>query len=100
MKVFHGSTVEIQYPLANIGRDNLDFGKGFYATDIYNQAEHWASAMKLRRPGTIATINVYELNINKISFDNYNSLHFNGYNNDWLDFVVNSRRGEKPMARI
>ena len=30
MKVFHGSTAEIQYPLANIGRENLDFGKGTF----------------------------------------------------------------------
>lgn len=65
MKVFHGSTAEIQYPLANIGRENLDFGKGFYVTNIYNQAERWASVMMLRRPGTIATINIYELNIEK-----------------------------------
>lgn len=96
MKVFHGSTAEIQYPLANIGRENLDFGKGFYVTDIYNQAERWASVMKLRRPGTIAMINIYELNTEKVSSSNYKSLHFNGYSNNWLDFIVHSRRGEKP----
>ena len=83
MKVFHGSTSEIQNPLANIGRDNLDFGKGFYVTDIYNQAERWASVMMLRRPGSVATINIYELNIEKISSSNYKSLHFKGYNLGW-----------------
>lgn len=96
MKVFHGSTSEIQNPLANIGRDNLDFGKGFYVTDIYNQAERWASVMMLRRPGSVATINIYELNIEKISSSNYKSLHFKGYSTDWLDFIVACRRGEKP----
>ena len=95
MKVFHGSTSEIQNPLANIGRDNLDFGKGFYVTDIYNQAERWASVMMLRRPGSVATINIYELNIEKISSSNYKSLHFKGYSTDWLDFIVACRRGEK-----
>ena len=94
MKVFHGSTSEIQNPLANIGRDNLDFGKGFYVTDIYNQAERWASVMMLRRPGSVATINI--LNIEKISSSNYKSLHFKGYSTDWLDFIVACRRGEKP----
>lgn len=96
MKVFHGSTSEIQNPLANIGRDNLDFGKGFYVTDIYNQAERWASVMMLRRPGSVATINIYELNIEKISSSNYKSLHFKGYSTDWLDFIVACRRREKP----
>ena len=38
MKVYHGSTLVVQYPLAGVGRDNLDFGKGFYLTTIREQA--------------------------------------------------------------
>ena len=60
------------------------------------QAERWASVMMLRRPGSVATINIYELNIEKISSSNYKSLHFKGYSTDWLDFIVACRRGEKP----
>ena len=41
-KVYHGSIQQIEYPLVNVGRDNLDFGKGFYVTDIRNQAKTWA----------------------------------------------------------
>ena len=33
-KVFHGATNVVKSPLCNIGRDNLDFGKGFYVTDL------------------------------------------------------------------
>ena len=47
--------------------------KGFYVTDIYNKAERCASVMMLRRPGSVATINIYELNIEKISSSNYKS---------------------------
>lgn len=35
MKVYHGSTQTVEYPLVGVGRENLDFGKGFYVTDIY-----------------------------------------------------------------
>ena len=41
-KVYHGSTEVITNPLVHIGRDNLDFGKGFYVTDIRKQAKTWA----------------------------------------------------------
>ena len=30
MKVYHGSIQEVRFPLAKIGRSNLDFGQGFY----------------------------------------------------------------------
>lgn len=43
MKVFHGSTSIVDKPLANIGRNHLDFGKGFYLTTLENQAISWAS---------------------------------------------------------
>ena len=29
MKVYHGSTQAVEYPLVGVGRENLDFGKGF-----------------------------------------------------------------------
>lgn len=30
--VYHGSIVEIVSPMVDVGRENLDFGKGFYVT--------------------------------------------------------------------
>lgn len=56
MKIYHGSTQLVEHPLAGIGRENLDFGKGFYVTDLYAQAERWGSVMALRRPGSIPII--------------------------------------------
>lgn len=49
MIVFHGGTDIITSPLVSVGRDELDFGKGFYVTDIKNQAETWAQRMASRR---------------------------------------------------
>ena len=39
----------VQNPLAKAGRENLDFGKGFYVTNIHEQARRWASGMPFLR---------------------------------------------------
>ena len=43
MKVYHGSTAVVENPLVGAGRNNLDFGCGFYVTDLEEQAISWAS---------------------------------------------------------
>lgn len=34
LTVYHGSTCRIEEPLAGVCRPNLDFGIGFYVTDL------------------------------------------------------------------
>ena len=34
MILYHGSIKEIPSPSINIGRDKLDFGRGFYVTEL------------------------------------------------------------------
>ena len=34
MKVYHGSTQAVEYPLVGVGRENLDFGKGFSINEL------------------------------------------------------------------
>lgn len=36
MILFHGAILTIECPLAHVGRDYLDFGKGFYLTKFEN----------------------------------------------------------------
>lgn len=45
MIIYHGSTDTIKLPLAKVGRPDLDFGQGFYTTDILDQAKLWADRM-------------------------------------------------------
>ena len=42
MIVFHGSNMEVATPFVHLGRNNLDFGKGFYVTTLLKQATRWA----------------------------------------------------------
>lgn len=95
MRVYHGSTMVIDRPIAAAGRRQLDFGQGFYVTDIKRQAESWAERMQRIReePGVI---NVYELDIEKIKAD-YRFFRFMHYDNEWLQFIVANRVGRKDV---
>ena len=67
--VFHGATRIVEYPLCHIGRDNLDFGKGFYVTDIRDQAISWAK--RVVNLGLPQWLNIYELDENYIKQNAY-----------------------------
>jgi hypothetical protein len=85
MLVYHGSYLEVKNPDINYGRVKLDFGKGFYVTALQKQAEKWARR-KAKIEQNKPIVNVYEFNT-----DNLNILSFDGYTDDWLDFVVQNR---------
>lgn len=89
MKIYHSSDVIVSQPDTRHSRKYLDFGKGFYLTTIYEQAEKYAQRF-LRRNKT-ALINVYELDEN---WDKWKILRFDNYNKDWLEFVSKCRMGK------
>ena len=43
--VYHGATEIIEAPLNHVGRPRLDFGQGFYVTDLKDQAIKWAKTI-------------------------------------------------------
>ncbi len=91
MVVYHGSTIVVDKPIAAAGRERLDFGKGFYITDIKEQAEAWAKRMQRirQKPGIV---NVYELDIDIVRSD-FRYLRFDNYDNEWLQFIISNRTG-------
>ncbi|MCQ2973961.1 MAG: DUF3990 domain-containing protein [Bacteroidales bacterium] len=98
MLLFHGGTEIVEKPLCHVGRQNLDFGQGFYLTDLKEQSLNWAIRHgKLRNKKPI--INVYSFD--KISILNkFSCLIFDSYNKEWLDFIVKSRNSEKPWKKF
>ena len=87
MTVYHGSTIEVSVPDVKMGRFKLDFGRGFYVTTFLQQAEKWAKRRaKAVRGGPI--VSVYEFNV-----DNLHILSFDGYTEEWLDFIAMNRSG-------
>lgn len=53
---YHGSYMEVQQPLAKASRRNLDFGQGFYLTNIKEQAEAWAAIIASRKGRNIKPV--------------------------------------------
>lgn len=93
LTVYHGATCTVEMPLCNTGRPNLDFGRGFYITELRQQAIDWAT-----RPvnsGLPQWLNIYELDTDRIRTA-YRCLRFEAYDLAWLHFIVNSRLGREP----
>ena len=92
MKLYHGSTVIVNKPLVSYGRDNLDFGKGFYTTSMQIQAEKWVQRfISLGKKGIINIYNFDDTDIQK----KYRYNKFLEYNEEWLDFVLTCRGSSK-----
>jgi len=91
MKVFHGTNIVIEQPKIINRFKTLDFGEGFYTTENENQAKDFAVKVCERRSPTLCpVVNCYEFNedLNKFSV-----LRFDAPNEEWLDFVVERRKG-------
>jgi hypothetical protein len=90
MIVYHGSYTaidRIDLEQCEVGRD---FGRGFYVTNIRSQAEYWAKR-KGRRKHTGGIITEFDFDERICRIMKMNVLRFEGYNDNWLDFVVLNR---------
>ena len=96
MRVFHGSYAVVDVIDVKKGRSNLDFGKGFYVTNIRSQAEFWA-ARTGRVHKTEGVVSEFEFYENAFEHYDLKVLRFSGYNEQWLDFVVLNRDPKSPI---
>ncbi|GHV67486.1 hypothetical protein FACS1894199_13070 [Bacteroidia bacterium] len=96
MIVYHGSYTKIdKIDLLQCGA-HKDFGRGFYVTKFREQAEVWANRIgaKSRCPGVVTEFKFYE---SAFTDGEYKVLQFEGYTNEWLDFVVLNRRKDSSI---
>lgn len=96
LTVYHGGTEVIEVPKVNAGRINLDFGSGFYVTDIYAQAKDWAIKVAKERELT-PIVNVYHLKQRDLLSQCRHQI-FEAYDEEWLKFVTQSRLGKTPWT--
>lgn len=95
--VYHGSNVEVSIPRILQNGFYKDFGYGFYCTSYEKQAKRWAMTKK-----GASVMNRYEY----MPRQDLKILKFDEMTDEWLDFVVDCRRGikhdydivEGPMA--
>ncbi len=95
MRVYHGGTEIVEHPQVSKGREGLDFGKGFYVTDIQRQAELWADRIARIRLGE-GIVSVYEFD-ELTAKDKYSYKKFDAYDVEWLNFIVANRRGDDSV---
>lgn len=94
IKLYHGTNQTIEHPDCKIGRDNLDFGKGFYMTLLRDQGVEWAKLVTFNHGGK-PVLNVYDFDIDA-ALAEYKYIKFPAYDEAWMDFIVSSRNGDTP----
>ena len=91
MKLFHGSNVDIDSISLAMCRPYKDFGRGFYLTDIEEQAERMAVRVSRIYGGT-PVVNSYEI---EDDFRNIPDLRIKDFGvqttEEWAKFVMNNR---------
>lgn len=92
IEVYHAGTERVDAPDCNRGRVNLDFGQGFYLTDIYDQAYKFALSKSCDRK-LPAIINTYILDRKSIISESKTKI-FEKYDEEWLEFIVSCRGGK------
>lgn len=88
MILYHGSFVVVDKPDLMHSISNVDFGKGFYVTPIFKQAEKWCGRFKRRGKEGVVSRYIFDENANKT----LKVLTFNAYTEDWLDFILSCRQ--------
>lgn len=61
MLLYHGSYCKVKQPNISYSRDSLDFGKGFYLTNIKKQALDWIDRFIQR--GKDGCLNIYNIDL-------------------------------------
>ena len=96
MLVYHGGYVPIEEINLEKCRPYTDFGKGFYVTKFKHHAENWAKKVgkHYNSEGFVSIFNFIES-----SFVDYicKKKIFNGYTEEWLDFIVENRNEESTV---
>ncbi|GHT16691.1 hypothetical protein FACS189426_24400 [Bacteroidia bacterium] len=90
MKVYHGSDVKIETIDLSKCRIGTDFGHGFYVTIFLKQAEDIAARVASWHDTSPV---VTEFDFREYAFEDpdFKVLRFDGYTDEWLDFVVANR---------
>lgn len=91
MKLYHGSNMEVRAPDLSYSRAALDFGRGFYLTRDFEQAEKWARHITRFRRAGAPVISVFELDDGALPA--LSVLSFASADKDWLHTVVACRAG-------
>lgn len=94
--LYHGSYISVPTPLVGLGRKTVDFGQGFYLTKLRMQAESWATTISERKGRNRHPIlSSYFFDYDAVKSSGYRVKIFESYDLEWLEYVVDCRKGGK-----
>lgn len=89
MKIYHGSIDKVEIPDICESNCTLDYGRGFYTTTSYKQAEDWVRRRMTENKVSVGYVCIYELD--ESILQNLNTLVFETPTDEWVDFVMKNR---------
>lgn len=89
MKIYHGSIDKVETPEIRESNRTLDYGRGFYTTTSYQQAEDWVRRRMTEKKVSVGYVCVYELD--ESALPNLKTLIFENPTDEWVDFVMKNR---------
>ncbi len=93
MIIYHASNIVVREPKIFKQNRNLDFGIGFYTTLDKIQATNIANIITKRHKTGHKSVSIYEID-ESLAFSECSILHFDGPNEEWLEFVSANRTGQ------
>lgn len=99
MILYHGSNVQIEKIDLSKCKKGKDFGQGFYLNRDFHQALAMAErTTKFSGTGT-PIVTSFEFSIESNSFKNLKVKVFDGYTEEWAEFVIANRKNisDKPV---
>ena len=91
MLLYHGSNLTVEEPRLIEQTRGLDFGTGFYLTTSETQAVSFSSIVVNRRKSGIATVSVYEFDM-ETAEKTLAIRRFASADAQWLQFVTDNRQ--------
>ena len=89
MKIYHGSIEQVEKPELRPSNRTLDYGRGFYTTTSFKQAEEWVRRRMKENEMAQGYVNTYELE--ESALQALNCLIFPAPTEEWVDFVMQNR---------
>ena len=89
MIIYHGGIEKVVYPEIRESNRTLDYGRGFYTTTSYEQAESWVRRRISEKEVPLGYVCVYEFD--ETALQSLNALVFEAPTDEWVDFVMKNR---------
>lgn len=88
MRLYHGSTIDIQHIDLAKSRPNKDFGRAFYLSDDHQQALELAQ-FRAEFEEAVPVVNIYDFD--EKLFSKFRYKRFEGYTEEWAHIVYDHR---------